>query len=540
MRHNRRNDADFAGPFYSKAWLFAQELLGNPIPDPQVAARKETEERAKLAWLATISPRHAEELRRLENQDAEARRKRESLIWAAGICDNAAAKLRIVLREEAEAGQADLSSSEALPESQLLSEWDPGQPRVPAGTPDGGRWLSSGGGAGGAARSSSEASRRYFGTAAQVAPDPSNPSHWYLPADAKGEWTGAKGVSAFRLKKPIKVDGKLIHEIQFTQGLPILDTYALPGKTATIILTGDHKTDIRHAEQAWRKLNPGKVLPKDATFHHDLLHATQYTVTVDGKKTKVLVGKMQLVPKEINKAVFHEGSASVAKKFYDGLGIDLDSVSRLAKKEAFLAGGPGTIVARALPKIKGGKVAKVLAPLVGRGIVRAIPIIGSGLAIVEFSENVEAHGIGGAFARATPVLGDLISATDLGSELAKEIRDQADASAGKTLRELNEPSRKAWEQADMQTIATYHELASQIEVTNTPQSDGGQGLVDPNEIAGALHEYRQAMQNANFRRNSGLRGFDFEAAAVHNKQQLRRRLERASQKRGPVPRGPMA
>lgn len=143
MRHDRRNDSDFAVPPYSEAWLFAQELLGNPIPDPQVAARNGSEDRAKLEWLAAISPPHAEELRRLENQGAEARRKRESLIWAAGICDNAAAKLRTMLREEAEAGHAGLFSSEAVP--QLVSEWDRSQPRVPAGRPDGGQFASTGG-----------------------------------------------------------------------------------------------------------------------------------------------------------------------------------------------------------------------------------------------------------------------------------------------------------------------------------------------------------------------------------------------------------
>src|SRR5690242_9474798 len=100
MRHDCRHDGDLSGPPYSEAWLFAQELLGNPIPDPQVAARNKSVDRAKLEWLAAISPRHAQELRRLEYQDAEARRKRESLIWAAGICDNAAAKLEAVLREE--------------------------------------------------------------------------------------------------------------------------------------------------------------------------------------------------------------------------------------------------------------------------------------------------------------------------------------------------------------------------------------------------------------------------------------------------------
>ncbi len=104
---------------------------------------------------------------------------------------------------------------------------------------------------------------------------------------------------------------------------------------------------------------------------------------------------------------------------------------------------------------------------------------------------------------------------------------------------LNEPSRKAWEQADEQTIAAYNELAPQIKVTNPPQSGDGSGLVDPQEIATALHLYREAMHDANFKRNVHVKGFDFDAAAAHNKQQLRRRLERASQKRSPERRGPI-
>jgi hypothetical protein len=57
-----------------------------------------------------------------------------------------------MLREEAEAGQADPSSSETLRESQFVSEWDPNQPRVPAGRPDGGQFASTGGGSGAGVR----------------------------------------------------------------------------------------------------------------------------------------------------------------------------------------------------------------------------------------------------------------------------------------------------------------------------------------------------------------------------------------------------
>jgi hypothetical protein len=332
------------------------------------------------------------------------------------------------------------------------------------------------------------------------------------------------------------VNGKLLHEIPFKEGVPVLDKFVLPGNTATIVLTGDHDTDIRHATEAWRNLNPGQKLPEKATFHHDLLNATEETAIINGKKTKVIVGKMQLVPRDVNKAVFHQGSASVATKYYQGLGIDVAGVARLAKEEARLAGKSGTIAARGLKKIKPGRIAKGLTPLVGRSVIRLIPLATTGLAVLEFAENAEAHGIGGAIARATPVLGDLISAHDLGSDLAKQIRDETDAAAAQFLSQLNKPSRDAWEEADRQTIDAFNELAPQIRVTNPPRSDGGGSLVDPRDVADALHEYHHAMQHSNYKWNSGMRN-NFNSEAKQHKQRLRERLERASQKNAPTPPG---
>jgi hypothetical protein len=505
----------------SEAWLFAQAILGRPIPEMMPFEAKAIAQREELGQLARFSHRHAEELCRLQSTEANARRDRELLEWAAQFSAGAERKLRTIQQIEAQEGRTWHAIERFAEADSLVIEWNEADhPRAPEGTPIGGQWVSKAGGAGGTSGSGG----RVAGSAERVAANPSDPSRWYVPSGAKGEWLGAKGDSTFRLKTPVDVNGKLVHEIQFTKGVPVLDKFALPGNTATIILTGDHTTDLRHAEDAWRNLNPGKKLPANATFHHDLLHATEQTVTIDGKKTKVLVGKMQLVPKDINKAVFHEGSASVAKKYYQGLGVDVGSVARLAKEEARLAGRSRTVVSRALGKIKPGKIAKGLAPLVGRSIVRAIPIVSSGLAILEFADNVEAHGVGGAVVRATPLLGDLVTAHDLGSELAKQIRDDADAAAGAAQRQLNEPSRRAWEQADKQTIAAYNELAPQIKVTNPAQSADGSGLVDPQEIATALHEYREAMQNAYFKRNVHRKGFDFDAAAAHNKRQLRERL----------------
>ena len=60
---------------------FAQAILGRPVPsrNPEVIAR---EKLAQLEWLATFSPRHEEELRRLRREEAKrARSKSISRGW---------------------------------------------------------------------------------------------------------------------------------------------------------------------------------------------------------------------------------------------------------------------------------------------------------------------------------------------------------------------------------------------------------------------------------------------------------------------------
>ncbi len=297
----------------SEAWLFAQAILGRPIPRVIRPEAKAKTQREELGRLARFSYRHAEELRRLQSTEANARRDRELLEWTAQFSAEAQDKFHVIQQIEAQESRASHANERFAESDSHVIKWNEADhPRAPKGTLKGGQWVPKGGGGGGTSSSDGKIAR----SAERVAANTSDPSRWYLPSGAKGEWVGAKGDSTFRLKTPVDVNGKLVHEIHFTKGVPVLDKFALPGNTATIILTGDHTTDLRHAEDAWRNLNPGKDLPANATFHHDLLHATEQTVTIDGKKTKVLVGKMQLVPKAVNDAVFHQGSASVAKKYY--------------------------------------------------------------------------------------------------------------------------------------------------------------------------------------------------------------------------------
>lgn len=248
---------------------------------------------------------------------------------------------------------------------------------------------------------------------------------------------------------------------------------------------------------------------------------------------------MHLVPTDINAAVFHEGSASAADKFYRGIGANMETIKTLAKEEAEKAGRMNTVVRRAVIKIKAGRIAKGILPFVGRNVLRAIPIATTGLALLEFSDNVKAHGIGGAVARATPVLGDLIAAHDLGSDLAKQIMDEADAHAGAHLNQLNAHVLPSWEKANEQTIDAFRELAPQIHVTNQPHYDDG-SLVDPREIARELDTYRDAMRVANMLHAKQVKGSNFDETARRNKQRLKEGLERASQKRAAPVREPFA
>jgi hypothetical protein len=148
-RNLRKQPADGSdGSPPSEAWLFAQAILGKPIPRIVSPEAKSRAEREELQRLAEFSSRHAEELRRLQAAQAEARHDREILEWAAQISTEAADKLRALQRQEAEEREA-CRRAEQFAETLLEGNWDPSQhPRAPKGQPDGGQWIGKGGGAG--------------------------------------------------------------------------------------------------------------------------------------------------------------------------------------------------------------------------------------------------------------------------------------------------------------------------------------------------------------------------------------------------------
>jgi hypothetical protein len=148
MDGNVRNETSTSGASGSppsEAWLFAQAILGKPITSPSRAEADARAEREQLEWLAQISPRHEDQLRRLRSTEAEARREREQLEWLATISEEHERKLQTLLWEEVEAKEAQ-QRCEWFTEDQTAQEaWDPSKHPRQGGPPNAGWWASTGG-----------------------------------------------------------------------------------------------------------------------------------------------------------------------------------------------------------------------------------------------------------------------------------------------------------------------------------------------------------------------------------------------------------
>ncbi len=128
----------------SEAWLFAQALLGKPVPSTSSAQADARAKREHLEWLAQISPEDARRVRGQLSEEAEARAQRKQLEWLAAISPEHERKLRSLLQAEASETHERLkwlSEDAAVHEAQ----WDPAKhPRL-AGPPNPGWWATTGG-----------------------------------------------------------------------------------------------------------------------------------------------------------------------------------------------------------------------------------------------------------------------------------------------------------------------------------------------------------------------------------------------------------
>lgn len=136
----------------SEAWLFAQALLGKPIPDPAAKAKQARADRERLEWLAQISTEHEAQFRKLQSAEAEARHQRELLEWLAQISTEHAAKLRRLKAEEYDAQEAQQRWEHYYQDhSAPITEWNEvDHPRRGYG-PYPGAWVGKGGGGGSSA-----------------------------------------------------------------------------------------------------------------------------------------------------------------------------------------------------------------------------------------------------------------------------------------------------------------------------------------------------------------------------------------------------
>ncbi|HEY2895007.1 MAG TPA: hypothetical protein VGJ16_12360 [Pirellulales bacterium] len=135
--HNNKPLDTSAAP--TEAWLFARDILGRDPQPPNGKSSGAPPTREQLEWLAKISPRYAEELRRVKNAEAAARHDRELLQWAAQISSHAEERLRAVERAEAAQGGSRDSMGEINSigdetgnsmTSSWLDEWqEPDHPR---------------------------------------------------------------------------------------------------------------------------------------------------------------------------------------------------------------------------------------------------------------------------------------------------------------------------------------------------------------------------------------------------------------------------
>jgi len=86
----------------SAAWLFAQAVLGNPLPSPAAAEAEARAKREQYEFLAAIAPERARELRGQLCPEVDARANRELLEFLEQIAPERAHELRDRLREEAD------------------------------------------------------------------------------------------------------------------------------------------------------------------------------------------------------------------------------------------------------------------------------------------------------------------------------------------------------------------------------------------------------------------------------------------------------
>ena len=135
----------------SAAWLFAQAILGNPIPNPYAAAERRSPKNAE-SWSGWPPSCRGT---RFSCADCKATRPKPA---ASATSSSGWPRSPIgtsgnwhAAREEADRDKAQRTWERFYEDYRtgLTEQWNPNQPRQPKGTPVGGQWAPKGGGGGG-------------------------------------------------------------------------------------------------------------------------------------------------------------------------------------------------------------------------------------------------------------------------------------------------------------------------------------------------------------------------------------------------------
>ena len=323
-----------------------------------------------------------------------------------------------------------------------------------------------------------------------------------------GKWVeGIKGDGLLELDSPVELpDGSWVKRIPFRNGKPIYDKWQLPGPEIMIAMTGDQKFDQAQADKAWEAAGNRPLDRRRYTFHHDghVMEMSKH------RGQTIFAGRMQPIPIALNQRS-HLGTASIARKH-------LLSKKLAREVNELMLQGKGPLT----------RLSKVFAKRI-KQVRRFIPIVGGALTLVTFADEVEAHGAVGAVARATPLLGDIIGAYDLGNELAAEIYEASDAMVRAAYDDANNPVHDAHAAARTTTAAAFNEVAKHVHVE--------QEYIQIDEIVDAIEEsiadfYQEAyyIEFKNSQAGGAISPADakqrIERAKAKLEQQLKQRLKR--------------
>lgn len=142
----------------SDAWIFAQQLLGKPITRPPSKGRVAGIDPEQLAWLESVSPDSIDRLRDSLREEHDPTVERSQLEWLAEVSSRHENQLRRIRILEAAAEELQ-SRSQRSEEGSTLQEaqWDPGKHPRRGGQPNAG-WFATTGGSGGSTRAGGSSS----------------------------------------------------------------------------------------------------------------------------------------------------------------------------------------------------------------------------------------------------------------------------------------------------------------------------------------------------------------------------------------------